>query len=398
MLRPCSRREWLRRTAAAVPAAWLATSPLSRAAAAPAQPVTVARCKTYEPSELVATLNNMFDQLGGLGRLVAGKTVAIKINLTGDPSYRLGYVPAGDSHYTHPAVIGAAVHLLGRAGARRIRILESPWATSDPIEEVVLRANWEPRDILGAAQTVEFENTNYLGRARKYTRMMVPSGGYIFPGFDLNHSYSDCDVFVSIAKMKEHDTAGFTCSMKNCFGLTPATIYGSGAGIDEPSIEPRGGRDMVHSGFRQPSKSALPEKDPKSSREGGYRVPRTVVDLVGARPIHLAIVEAVRTMTGGEGPWVQGGTLVNPGVIVAGLNPVNTDAVCMGLMSFDPMADRGAPPFETSDNMLRLAEDAGLGTRDLKKIEVVGTPILQARFDFATLRRERRASMRRFGG
>ena len=190
------------------------------------------------------------------------------------------------------------MHLLGRAGARRIRILESPWATADPVEEYVLRANWEPRDILGAAQNVEFENTNYLGRAKKYSRMMVPTGGYIFPGFDLNHSYEDCDVFVSLAKMKEHATAGITLSMKNCFGLTPATIYGTGAGKDEPSVLPNGGRDMVHSGWRQPSKSAPSEKDPKSPRDAGYRVPRTVVDLVGTRPIHLAIVEAVRTMTG----------------------------------------------------------------------------------------------------
>ncbi|MEO8369431.1 MAG: hypothetical protein ABI806_09530, partial [Candidatus Solibacter sp.] len=102
---------------------------------------------------------------------------------------------------------------------------------------------------------------------------------------------------------------------------------------------------------------------------------------------------------GGEGPWIQRCTMVNPGVIVAGLNPVNTDAVCLGLMNFDPMADRGTPPFETADSTLRLAEDAGLGTRDPKRIEVIGTPILQARFDFATLRKERRASMvRRFGG
>ena len=391
MHKNCSRREWLLRTAAALPGAWLAASPLSRAASSPALPVAVAKCKTYDPSELVPTLSKMFDRLGGLGRLVNGKTVGIKINLTGDPTYRLGYAPLGDSHYTHPQVIAATVHLLGRAGARRIRLLESPWATADPVEEYVLRANWEPRDILGAAQNVEFENTNYLGSAKKYARLMVPTGGYIYPGFDLNHSYADCDVFVSLAKMKEHDTAGITLSMKNCFGLTPATIYGAGAGVDEPSVLPLGGRDMVHDGHRQPSSSAPPEKDPKSPRDGGYRVPRTVVDLVGARPIHLAVVEAVRTMAGGEGPWIEDSSLVSPGVIVAGLNCVNTDAVCMGVMGFDPMADRGTPPFETCDNTLRLAEDAGLGTRDLKRIEVVGTPVVQARFDFASLRRARRA-------
>ena len=68
-----------------------------------------------------------------------------------------------------------------------------------------------------------------------------------------------------------------------------------------------------------PSKSAPPEKDPKSPREDTWRVPRAVVDLVAARPIHLAIVEGVKTMTGGEGPWVSAEQMaVAPGVLVAG--------------------------------------------------------------------------------
>src|SRR4051812_6213557 len=394
-----SRRQWLSSTASALSGAWLAGAPSARAAQAPTAPVAVARCKTYNSNELLSTLQVMFDQLGGLGRLVKGKTVAMKINLTGAPTYRIGYLPLEDTHYTNPQVIAAVVHLMGKAGARRMRILESPWATADPVEEYILRANWEPRDILNAAQNVEFENTNYLGKSKKYSRMMVPTGGYIYPGFDLNHSYEDCDVFVSLAKMKEHATAGITLSMKNCFGLTPATIYGSGAGVDEPSIMPRGGRSMVHAGDRQPSKSAPPEKDPSTPRQDTYRVPRTVVDLISARPIHLAIVEAVKTMTGGEGPWVAGDLqLVAPGVLVAGLNPVTTDAVSMALMGFDPMADRGTPPFERCDSTLKLAEDVGLGTRDLKRIEVIGTPVAQAAFDFAGMRGKRRESPMRWQG
>lgn len=338
-------------------------------------------------------MQRMFDQLGGLGRLVKGKTVAVKINLTGSPTYRLGYLPLEDTHYTHPNVIAAAVHLMGKAGASRIRLLESPWSMADPVEEYMLQANWEPSDILNAASHVEFENTNYLGRGKQYARMVVPHGGYIYPGFDLNHSYQDCDVFVSIAKMKEHGTAGITLSMKNCFGLTPATIYGTGAGIEEPSLLPKGGRGLVHAGNRQPSKSAPQEKDPTSPRDDKYRVPRTVVDLVAARPIHLAIVEGIKTMTGGEGPWIREDLRpAAPGVIVAGTNPVNTDAVAMAVMGFDPMADRGTPPFENCDSTLRLAEDVGLGTRDLKRIDVLGSRIQDVRFDFAAIRKQRRNS------
>ena len=379
-----TRREWLHSAAAAIAAA-----PLARADA-PTSPVAVARCRTYNPGELVPTMSRMFDQLGGLGRLVAGKTVAIKINLTGAPTYRVGHLPLEDTHYTHPHVIAATTQLLAKAGARRVRILESPWSTADPIEEYILQANWEPRDILGAAPNVEFENTNYLGKAKKYSRLKVPFGGYMFPAFDLNHSYEDCDVFVSIAKMKEHATAGVTLSMKNCFGLTPCTIYGSGAGADEPSLVPKGGRSLIHAGDRQPSKSAPPEKDPTTPREDTYRVPRTVVDLCAARPIHLAIVEGIKTMTGGEGPWIgEELTGVKPGILVAGLNPVTTDSVSMSLMGFDPMADRGTPPFERCDSIVKLAEAAGLGTRDLKRIEVIGSAPV---FDFAAIRKKRRAS------
>ena len=384
-----TRRDWLRTAASAVSGAYLLGSPLGRAAEAPTAPVAIGRSKTYEPAELLATMQKMFDQLGGLGRLVKGKTVAIKFNLTGAPTYRLGYLPLEDTHYTHPHVVAAAAQLMTEAGARRIRVLESPWSSADPVEEYLLRANIEPRDILGAGP-VEFENTNYLGSAKKYSRLTVPFGGYVFPGFDLNHSYEDCDVFVSIAKLKEHATAGVTLSMKNCFGMTPATIYGQGAGVDEPSELPHGGRIIVHAGMRGPSKSAPQEKDPKSPRLDTWRVPRTVVDLVAARPIHLAIIDGVKTMTGGEGPWIyQECTGVAPGVLIAGLNPVNTDAVAMSVMGFDPMADRGTPPFERCDSIVKLAEEAGLGTRNLSRIEAIGTPIAEARFDFAALRKAR---------
>jgi uncharacterized protein (DUF362 family) len=389
---PCqTRRHFLK--SAAISSAWLAVPKGARAAGpAPATPVSVAKCDNYGP-DLVPTLDRMFDKIGGLGRLVKGKTVAMKINLTGAPSYRVGYLPCEDTHYTHPRVIGAVCYLMSRAGARRIRLLESPWATADAVEEYILQANWDPLDILNSAPNVEFENTNFLGNSKKYSRVNVPYGGLMFPGFDLNHSYTDCDVFVSLAKMKEHATAGITLSMKNCFGITPATIYGTGAGVDEPSILPRGGRTIVHGGTRQPSKSAPGELHPDSPREDTYRVPRTIVDLVSARPIDLAVIDGIRTMTGGEGPWIREKlTGVQPGVLVAGTNCVNIDAVSMAIMGFDPMADRGTLPFENCDSTLRLAEDVGLGTRDLKRIEVRGTPVKDVLFDFATIRRNRRAT------
>jgi len=324
----------------------------------------------------------MFDQLGGLETLVKGKTVAIKLNLTGGANDRLGSLPVERTHWVHPQVIGATVHLLDKAGAQRIRLLESPWNTANPLEEFMLQANWAPRDFTSAARRVEFENTNYLGNGKRYSRLPVSGGGLMFKAWDLNHSYEDCDVFVSLAKLKEHSTAGVTLSMKNCFGITPVTIYGEGAGVDRPSEMPRGGRGMLHSGKREPSRSAPGENDLWSPRDPGYRVPRVTVDLVAARPVHLAVIDGIEAMAGGEGPWVKGTRPLHPGMLVAGTNCVSTDAVAAALMGFDPMSERGAAPFEKCDSTLRLAEQCGIGTRDLRRIEVLGSSISSARYNF----------------
>jgi uncharacterized protein (DUF362 family) len=368
-----TRRSLLATAAAAVPR-------LTRAAAAPAAPVALARCASYGP-ELLPTLTKMIDQIGGLGRLVKGKTVAVKVNLTSSPDIRHGFVPVGNTTWTHPFVIAAMLHLIGRAGARRIRVLEAPWKSAEPVEEHMLAAGWDPAMLQRSASKVEFENTNFLGGGKQYVRLKVPGGGHLFAAYDLNHSYVDCDVFVSIAKMKEHLTAGITLSMKNCFGITPCTIYGDGAPEDEPGLVPRGGRGPIHHGHRQPPKSSPSEIDPKSPREGGYRVPRCVADLVAARPVDLAIIDGIEAQAGGEG--VSSRTRhVTPHLLVAGTNTVCVDAIGSAAMGFDPLALRGATPFEKCDSTLQLAEALGVGTRDPRRIEVIGARVADVVFDY----------------
>jgi uncharacterized protein (DUF362 family) len=380
----CSRRDFLGAMGMAA-GACIARPAIASALQAPASRVAIGVCPEYN-KQVADVLSTMFDQLGGLQGLVRGKTVAIKLNMTGPPSDKLNSMPNQMTHWVHPQVIGSLVSLLGKAGARRIRLLESAPVGTKPLEEFMIAAGWQPRDFASAATRVEFENTNFLGSGKTYARFMVPGGGLMYAGFDLNHSYKDTDVFVSLAKLKEHRTAGVTLSMKNCFGITPCTIYSQEAPEDEPSIVPMGYRGPMHSGSRVPPKSA--PQPVAESKDPGYRVPRITADLVAARPIHLAVIDGIYTMTGGELPnqernWIH--KPVHPGLLIAGMNCVSTDAVAMATMGFDPMADRGSAPFETCDNTLRLAEHLGVGTRDLSRIEVAGTPISKARFRFPSL-------------
>ena len=116
----------------------------------------------------------------------------------------------------------------------------------------------------------------------------------------------------------------------------------------------------------------------------GVRVPWTIVDEGAARPIHLAIVDGITTIRGGEGWWNPNIGPIAPGVLVVGFDPVATDAVSMGVMGFDPLAADYTTPFEARLNHLTLAESAGLGVADLSRIEVVGLAIEDARTPFRT--------------
>jgi uncharacterized protein (DUF362 family) len=370
-----TRREWL--------ALISATPRLKGAPSAPTAPVSIAKSPSYD-SDVTATLATMFDQIGGLERIVKGKTVTVKLNLTGSPGLRFKGRPLGVTHYTHPKLVGATAYLMGRAGAKRIRFVESGWALSGPLEEYMLDSGWNVRSLASAAPGVEFENTNNLGKGKQYSRLQVPGTPYVYPAFDLNHAFNDTDVFVSMAKLKNHATCGVTLSLKNCFGNTPASIYGDDSGQHEPNEKPSSGREKVcHEGKRQPARCAPQEINFGSNHDPGYRVPHIVADMAAARPIDLAIIDGIESIAGGEGPWIGGRLrLVQPGVLIAGTNPVTTDAVATAVMGYNPRADRGIVPFATCDNTMLLAERHGIGTTDLNRIEVRGVPIAQALYKY----------------
>ncbi len=363
-------------SAAAALAAASAPAPsrLSRANAK----VAIVSCRTYG-AEVRPALERCFDLLGGIGSLVKSKTVTVKLNLTGGGDKMFLGRPVGETYVTHHATAMVLTSLLFAAGARRVRLVEST-QSKDGLESTLGALGWDV-PALTALGKVEFENTRNLGQGRQYAHLRVPGGGLMFSAFDLNHSYQDTDVLVSLAKLKEHLTAGVTLSMKNLFGLPPNSLYGAAAGNESataprfPMHDPKGYEKMRLPGLKEHGVSADPY----------WRVPCATVDLCAARPIHLAILDGITAMRGGEGPWCGEENLkvTTPGVLIAGLNPVSTDAIGTAVMGYaNPRAPRGTRPFEKCENQLSLAEQAGLGTADLNQIDVRGLPIEKARYPY----------------
>ena len=345
--------------------------------------VAIVPCKDYG-SGVQTALAQAFDLLGGIGPLVNGKTVAVKINLTNDGQFENQFGrPPGESFVTHGATAIALATVLFQSGAQKVRFIDSVGFLS-PLSDILTMAQWDVTTLLGVGN-VELENTRNLGNGTSYVQINVPGGGNLFSYFELNHSYRDCDVFISMAKLKQHLTAGVTLSTKCLFGSTPNSLYGTDA-VSENAV---GYRGRIH-GNSEPGWNNDPPPGARTDvtplPDAGDRVPPVIADLSGARPVHIAIIDGITSMSGGEGPWAPNAAFVSPGVIIVGLNPIATDAVGIAVMGFsNPQAPFGAQPFTTCENHLLLAERAGVGTADLSQISVLGLSIAQATYPYPPL-------------
>ena len=316
---------------------------------------SIGLANTYVVPQLRQKLQEMFEQLGGLSDVIRpGARVVIKPNLTGGTwTDSTLPAPATELFATHPALVQALSELLIDAGAGQIRIVDGLG------DENIFQA-WGYVD---AASRVNAELVN-LWRSAPYSDFAVfPVGParQIYDVFYLNGVLGEADVFISFAKMKTHSTTGVTLSLKNLIGLAPISLYRRDKADNH--------RSMFH-----------------ESEVYDQRLPRVAIDLNLARPVHLALVDGIKTVEGGAGAWDQGYNPVQPGLLVASKNPVAADAVSAAIMGFDPDAPSGTYPFSYADNHLLLAREAGLGTNRLGEIGVVGANMADVSFPFKTVR------------
>jgi uncharacterized protein (DUF362 family) len=255
-----------------------------------------------------------------------------------------------ESFVTHPEVVRALGAALREAGARDLFIVEA----------VYERASYRQWGYDEVAQALDAKliDLNDPHPYNAFTPLPVGQGWSIYQQFTLHPLLQEIDTFVSVAKLKCHMIAGVTLSMKNLFGLAPLQHY---------RLAPK---DTYRSAFHG------------AESETGTRVPRIIIDLNRVRPIHLALLDGIKTVEGGEGPWIESMAPIAPGVLIAGKNPVATDAVATAVMGFDPRGRFPASPFLHGDNHLSLAADAQMGTNRLEEIEVVGARIDDVRHRF----------------
>ncbi len=304
--------------------------------------VSIRAADSYDPVLIRKQVQAMFDDIGGLKDILAhGNRVAIKTNLTGGITTRgLPGIPEIDSYLTHPEVVRAVIELFRDSGAKDIFVVEAVYEPE----------SWPAygyTDMVKATGATLVDLNNFAPYSG-FEKTPAGTDPFIYEDFPLNPVLNEVDVFVSVAKMKCHNIAGVTHSMKNLVGLAPLLPFETNPG-DHMRSQLHGTGDVTRT-----------------------RLPRVIIDLNRARPIHLAVIDGVWTTEAGEGPWIPAMTPIKPNLLFAGKDPVATDAVATAAQGFDPLSDYPNEPFVHGDNHLNLAAGLGLGTNRLEEIKIVG--------------------------
>ena len=153
-----------------------------------------------------------------------------------------------ESYLTHPEVVRALGELVLDAGAKELLIVEAVYEWDSYVV-------WGYEDLAAdlGATLIDLNATDPYG---DYVKVAPPGGGVIYPEYIFNPILYDIDVFMSVAKMKCHWTAGVTHSLKNLFGLVPAQFY----------------RLSTQHNYRS-------EFHGPTDETAGHRVPRIIVDI-----------------------------------------------------------------------------------------------------------------------
>jgi uncharacterized protein (DUF362 family) len=299
--------------------------------------VAVRKVSSYDRQTLRTNVDDMLDKLGGLGDIIkSGDSVAIKVNLTGGTGSADKYpLPAGEVYWTHPETVIAIGEAIRDAGAGTIYIVESIY----DLKSYTGYGFTEAANRLGA-QLIDLNQTDPYD---SYIQADVGPNAQVYQQFTQNAVLQEVDCFVSLAKAKQHLGAGQTHSMKNLVGTIPARFYNVNGSSHRAGIHAKGNPTLV----------------------------RTVLDLNRARPINLAVVDAIKTTLGSEGPWNNDLKPASFNRLIISKDPVAADAISVKTIGFDPMADDNTPTWKDTDNYLRIAEETGMGIHDVNKIEVV---------------------------
>ena len=169
--------------------------------------VSIARCATYDPTELSAALDAVLSPLGGIAAFVSsGQRVLLKVNL-------LSRAAPDQAVTTHSEFVRAVIRAVRAAGGE-ITVGDSPGGTNSPAS---VRHIW---DDSGIGAVCAEEEVALVLFDDDCVRVHV-EGSRLYSSFTLGRAVAETDVLITLPKFKTHGFMMFTGAVKNLFGCIP---------------------------------------------------------------------------------------------------------------------------------------------------------------------------------
>ncbi|MDD5473008.1 MAG: DUF362 domain-containing protein [Candidatus Methanoperedens sp.] len=280
--------------------------------------VSIVKCENYEHPKVKTAILESLELIGGLEKVIKpGDNVLLKVNVIA------GFLP-GRAATTHPSVAGAMVEIVKEAGGIPW-VGDSSGAYGFTAQSLRLSGIEKACEDFGG-KLINFESTGTYP---------VKVNGRVLTTINVAKPVIDCDVIVSLPKMKTHMLTKYTGAVKNFYGVIPGS-----------------GKAAIHR--QAPTEESLSH---------------AVVDIYSALKPGLAVMDGI---VGMEGDGATGGTPISSGVILSSADCVALDAVASEVMGF------------SHKDILTtcFAHERELGVGELGKIEVVGEKINDVRIEF----------------
>ena len=277
--------------------------------------VSIVGCGDYDPKKLRESIQKSLDLIGGLGTVMRKGD-----NVLLKPNMMAGKAPEFAIN-THPLFVGALFEVIRDFGAKAV-IAESPGGAIFGTKRVWKNSGMEDVAKKIGAPILKLETCGNVKFNPKFSKKE----------FYISKPVLDADVVVSVPKFKVHGTMLLTGAIKNLLGTIPG----------------------IH-------KIDFHKEAPKPDEFGD-----ALSDIFAAVKPKLAVMDAIVGMEG------NGPTFGNPrqvGFVLAGNDCVAMDAVVAQMM--------GIPPLDVYAT--KHAARKGLGVADLKKIEISGVSLEQAK-------------------
>ncbi|HHT9119056.1 MAG TPA: DUF362 domain-containing protein [Candidatus Hypogeohydataceae bacterium YC41] len=279
--------------------------------------VSITRCQDYSPSQVYQAVKTSLEKVDGVHELLRNgkKRVLLKPNLL---SASQGPERAVN---THPAVVRALVDFFQKEGGAEVYIGDSCGSLrSSSTNKAFKVTRLDEVTQETGARWINFDQNKPL-EIQKNKRAVLPK-------FKIASIVKEVDLIVSLPKLKTHGLTKYTGALKNTLGVIPAN-----------------GKKNVHIQAPKPSNFA-----------------QALVDVYEEVIPHLTVMDAI---VGMEGNGPNAGEPRKVGLIIASTDGVALDAVASTIIGFEPMA---IPT-------IKYAHERGLGTGELKKINVLGAEI-----------------------